>query len=83
MWKFNIAYLIAKHDLAFTKMKPLCELEERHGLNRGQGYKNDQACATFVDYIAKEQQELLVRAPTSAKLFKADGSMDAGKVENE
>ena len=83
--KFDIAYLIAKENLAFSKMKPLCELEERHGVDLGQGYKNDQACATFVDYIAKEQQEILVRALTSAKFFslQADGSMDAGNVENE
>ena len=26
--KFDIAYMIAKHNLAFIKMKPLCELEE-------------------------------------------------------
>ena len=34
--KFDIAYLIAKHNLAFTKMGPLCELEERHGVDLGQ-----------------------------------------------
>ena len=33
-------------------MKPLCELEERHGVDLGQGDKNVQACAPFVDYIA-------------------------------
>ena len=38
--KFDIAYQIAKHNLAFN-------LEERHGVDLGQGYKNDQACATF------------------------------------
>ena len=37
--KFDIAYLIAKHNLAFTKMGPLCKLEERHGVDLGQGYK--------------------------------------------
>ena len=45
--EFNIAYLIAKHKLAFTKMGPLCELEERHEVELEQGYKNDQGCATF------------------------------------
>ena len=53
--------------MAFTKMQPLCELEKKHGVDLGQGYKNDQVCATFVDYIAKEQQEILVCALTSAK----------------
>ena len=53
--KFDIAYFIAKEKLSFTKMKPLCDLQERHGVNLGTGYKNDDACATFVSYIAKEQ----------------------------
>ena len=26
--KFDVAYTIAKEKMAFTKMKPLCELEE-------------------------------------------------------
>ncbi len=33
--------MIAKEKLAFTKMKPICELEERHGVDLGVGYKND------------------------------------------
>ena len=45
--EFDIAYLIAEHNLAFTKMGPLCELEERHGVDLGQGCKSEQACATF------------------------------------
>ena len=52
--KFNIAYFTAKEKLAFTKMKPLCELEERHGIDLGARYKNDIACSTFVSYIAAE-----------------------------
>ena len=52
--KFDIAYMIAKHNLAFTKIKPLCELEERHGVDLGLGFKNDQACATFVAYVYRK-----------------------------
>ncbi len=40
--KFEIAYLICKEDLPFVKMAPICELEERHSVNLGSGYKNDQ-----------------------------------------
>ena len=43
---FDIAYLLGKHNLAFTKMEPLCKLEERHGVDLGQGYKNDQVCVS-------------------------------------
>ena len=31
--KFDISYMIAKEKLVFTKMKPICELEESHGVN--------------------------------------------------
>ena len=43
--KCEISYMIAKE--AFTKMKPICELEESHGVNLGVRYKNNHACATF------------------------------------
>ena len=55
--KFDIAYLIAKENMAFAKMGPLCQLEERHGVDLGQGYKNELACATFIDYIAQKQRQ--------------------------
>ena len=42
--------------MAFTKMQPHCNLEERHGVKLGSGYKNDKACATFVEYIGLEQK---------------------------
>ena len=48
--------LLSKENLAFTKMGALRKLEERHGVDLGQGCKNDKACASFVDYIADEQQ---------------------------
>ena len=53
--KFDIAYMIAKEKMAFTKMKSVCDLEERHGVSLGTGYKNDHACATFIEFFAKEQ----------------------------
>ena len=66
-------------------MKAVCELEEWHGAELGQGYKNDQACATFIDFLACEQQEQLMAALSHSKFFslQADGSTDAGNVEDE
>ena len=40
--KFDIAITISKENMAFTKMKPICELMERHGVDLGEGYKNNQ-----------------------------------------
>ena len=45
--KFELAYFLWKQNLSFTKMAPLCTLEEKHGAELGSGYKNDKACATF------------------------------------
>ncbi len=60
--KKEVAYLMAKEGIAFNKMKPLCKLEERHGVDLGETYRNDQACATFVDYIAQDLREQLGEA---------------------
>ena len=48
--KFDVAYFITKEGLPFTKMAPLCQLEERQDVDLGTGYKNNQACDQFVDY---------------------------------
>jgi hypothetical protein len=58
--KFDIAYMIATENMAFGKMARLCELQERHGVVLGSAYKNEKACATFVDYISLQQQRMLV-----------------------
>ena len=66
-------------------MKAVCELEERHGAELGQGYKNDQICATFVEFIAHEQQEQLMATLSRSKFFslQADGSTDVGNIDEE
>ena len=83
--KFDIAYWICKENLPFNKMASLCELETRHEVDLGSGYKNDQACATFMSYIAKEQRDQLRSVLENVKFFsiQADGSTDAGIVEDE
>ncbi len=63
----------------------MCELEERHGAELSQSYKNDRGCATFVEFIACEQQEQLMAVLSHSKFFslQADGGTDAGNVEDE
>ena len=50
---------MAKEGIAFNKMISLCQLEERHGVDLEQGYKNDLACSTFVDYITQDMRKNL------------------------
>ena len=83
--KFEAAYFVAKENLAFTKMRPICQLEERHGVDLGHEYQNDKSCAIFIDFIASEQQMILQKALEKAKFFsiQADASTDAGNQEIE
>ena len=67
--KFDISYMIAKEKLAFTKMKPICELEERHGVDLGVGYRRNHSLATFVSFIAKEQINCLLNSLSKTSSF--------------
>ena len=67
--KFDVAYLIAKQNLAFSKMTPLCELEERHGVDLGEGYKKSKSCAVSTDYITKDLQRNLVASLSKVRYF--------------
>jgi len=61
--------IIAKENLAFVKMKPLCELMERQGVKIGQGYQNDKTCATFIHYIAEDQRLRLLDTLSGVTFF--------------
>ena len=83
--KFDVAYVIAKEGMAFTKMNSLCQLQERHGVRLGECYKNDQACAIFIKYIAQDLQGQLGDSLRKAKFYsiQMDGSTDSGNKEEE
>ena len=83
--KFDVVYMMAKEVIAFNKMKSLCQLQERHGINLGESYKNDHACAIFVEYIAQDLRGLLGESLHKAKFYsiQMDGSTDSGNVEEE
>ena len=66
-------------------MNPFCELIEWNGVDLGEGYKNNQACACFMSYIAIEEHQHLIDDVTQAKFFslQADGSTDCGNMKDE
>ena len=63
----------------------LCQLEEKHGVGLGTGYKNNKACANFVHYIAEDQKLQLLNALSKAKFFsfQIDEGTDSGNIEEE
>eukprot|EP00731_Ephydatia_muelleri_P007957 Em0004g295a len=77
-------YVIGE-GLAFRKKVPFCELEEKHGVDLGIGYKNRDACADFVKYIAQVQMDQLTTVLAKAKFLsiEADGTTDAANKEEE
>ena len=73
--KFEVAYFIAKENLAFMKMKPLCELEQRYGVDLGEKYKSNCKCAEFVEFIAGDIQQQLLSSLQKAKFNAMDQQM--------
>ena len=84
-WKFDTAYMIAKEGMAFSKMRSLCQLQDRHGSDLGFSYRNDHACAEFIRYIAQDLREQLEKFLNDAKFFSVqmDGSTDSANLEEE
>ena len=52
--KFEVAYFVAKEELSFLKYPAILKLEEMHGVDVGQAYRNHKNCAEFIDYIGKD-----------------------------
>ena len=82
---FNTAFYIASENLAFSKFKGLCDLQEKNGLDFGSQYKNDKACRDFVENIAAVEKERSQEEIENARFLcvLADGSTDKIITEQE
>ena len=81
----NTAFYIANENLAFSKFKGLCDLQEKNGLDFGSQYKNDKACRDFVENIAAVEKERSQEEIENARFLcvLADGSTDKSITEQE
>ncbi|CAB4034812.1 zinc finger 862-like, partial [Paramuricea clavata] len=81
----EIAYVVAKEEMPFTKFVAIAKLEKRHGVELGQTYLNDHACADFVDTIAEIYEEELNQMLKRVHYYSilVDGSTDARSKEKE
>lgn len=50
---FDIAYVVAREELPFTKYPPLMELERRHGVPVGKTYATEHKCKEFTMLIGE------------------------------
>ena len=48
------AYLVVKEHLPFTKYTSMCKLQELNGLELGENYLSDKACARFISTISSD-----------------------------
>ena len=83
--KFDVAFMIAKEGIAFTKMHSLWQLQERHGVRLGECYRNDQACVIFIRYIAQDLQGQVGESLCKAKFYSIQmhSSTDSGNKEEK
>ena len=55
------AYLVVKEHLPFTKYTSMCKLHKLNGLELGENYLSDKACARFVSTIASDLKSEVYR----------------------
>ncbi|KAI8492929.1 hypothetical protein Bbelb_295260 [Branchiostoma belcheri] len=82
---FRTAFYVAKQGRPYTDFPELLRLQKCNGLDVGTAYWNDKEARIFVDYISlgmkKELRSSLQESDFVAVL--ADGSSDAGNIEEE
>ena len=64
--------------IPFTNYEKSLNLEEFHGIDIGASYRNDKACAEFVDYPGEVLNEKLAKDLMKANFYSilSDGSTD-------
>ena len=82
---FNTAFMIAKEELPFVKFNSICDLQTVNGLDLGETYINDHACAEFIDNISEVYEDDFISLFNELKYFSilVDGSTDTCGKEKE
>lgn len=83
--KFETAYFIAKEEMSLSKYPQILNLEEKHGVDIGTAYRNNNSCTSFINYIGKQLENHLEEKLSRANFFSVltDGSEDASVTEKE
>jgi len=81
----EIAYVMAKEEVAFKKFGALVNLEKRHGVHLGDAYNHRIAAAEFTATVGEEIESDLKTALEQANFFSicCDGSTDVSIIEKE
>ena len=82
---FDVAYVVAREDLPFTKYPLLIELERRHGVRVGQTYATEHKCKEFTMLIGETFREAALNELKMSRYFAIlmDSSTDSSVKEKE
>ena len=82
---FDICFVMAWENIAFTKYPALYELKVHHGVDLGQTYKTKDSAKNFFYYIAEAHHQGFMEVFSSDVFYSIlmDGWVDAGKIEDE
>ena len=83
--KFNVAYMIAKEELPFTKYRSLLLLHKKNGVDISPTYDNDVKCAEFISSICESMKSDLCDRLKSTRYTSIiiDGDTDISVKECE
>ena len=81
----DVAYVVAKEELPFSKFPALVEVEKRHGVDLGNTYTTEHKCKEFVCLIGETMRNEVLDSLKQAKYFSVllDGSTDCSVTEKE
>ena len=82
---FDLAYVIAKEEMPFTKYPTLVEVEKRHGVPLGSTYGTEHKCSEFACLIGETLKEEFLNSLKQAQYFSVltDGSTTTSVTEKE
>ena len=82
---FDMAYMISREEMPFTKFPAIVELDKRHGVCLGQTYHTEHKCQEFASIIGETMSDDVVEALRSCRYMSVliDGSTDSSVAEKE
>ena len=80
---FEVAYMISREEMPFTKFLAIVELDKRHGVCLGQTYHTEHKCQEFASIIGEMMSDDLVEALRSCRYMSVlmDESTDSSVTE--
>ena len=82
---FEVADILAKEEIPFTKYPAVLELEKRHGVSLGTAYATEHKCRDFTILIGESMRDNVLVSVRKLRYLAVlmDGSTDSSVVEKE